>query len=144
MWWSRPSRATTPGCTGGRGCGWRRMGRVEPDSGDIARTSSSRSATASSRPTELMCRRPSRAERAADVVVLDPPRKGAGRDVVTRIAAAGPRSIVYVACDPSALARDAATLRDLGYRLEDLRAFDLFPMTAHVECLALFTRNPAT
>jgi tRNA/tmRNA/rRNA uracil-C5-methylase (TrmA/RlmC/RlmD family) len=80
-------------------------------------------------------------DRKADVVVLDPPRKGAGRDVVTRIAATGARSIVYVACDPAALARDTATLRELGYRLGDLRAYDLFPMTAHVECIALFSRG---
>jgi tRNA/tmRNA/rRNA uracil-C5-methylase (TrmA/RlmC/RlmD family) len=84
-----------------------------------------------------------RAPRSADVVVLDPPRKGAGRDVVTRVAASGARSVVYVACDPAALGRDAATLRDLGYRLSDLRAFDLFPMTAHVECVALFERSAA-
>jgi tRNA/tmRNA/rRNA uracil-C5-methylase (TrmA/RlmC/RlmD family) len=78
-------------------------------------------------------------QREADLVVLDPPRKGAGRDVVTAIAATGARSIVYVACDPSALGRDAATLSGLGYGLADLRAFDLFPMTAHVECVALFS-----
>ena len=84
-----------------------------------------------------------RAPRSADVVVLDPPRKGAGRDVVTRIAASGARSVIYVACDPAALGRDAATLSDLGYRLADLRAFDLFPMTAHVECVALFKRPAA-
>jgi tRNA/tmRNA/rRNA uracil-C5-methylase (TrmA/RlmC/RlmD family) len=74
----------------------------------------------------------------ADVVVLDPPRKGAGRAVVERIAALGPRTVVYVACDPAALARDTATLRDAGYALGELRAFDLFPMTAHVECVAIF------
>ena len=77
----------------------------------------------------------------ADVVVLDPPRKGAGRDVVSRLAATGARAIVYVACDPAALGRDAATLIALGYHLDDVRAFDLFPMTAHVECVALFTRG---
>jgi tRNA/tmRNA/rRNA uracil-C5-methylase (TrmA/RlmC/RlmD family) len=74
----------------------------------------------------------------ADVIVLDPPRKGAGRDVVSRLPATGARSIVYVACDPSALGRDAATLIELDYRLDDVLAFDLFPMTAHVECVAVF------
>jgi tRNA/tmRNA/rRNA uracil-C5-methylase (TrmA/RlmC/RlmD family) len=74
---------------------------------------------------------------AYDLVVLDPPRKGAGRDVVTAIAALRPRAIAYVACEPSALARDLATFAGLGYRLQRLRAFDLFPMTAHVECVAL-------
>jgi tRNA/tmRNA/rRNA uracil-C5-methylase (TrmA/RlmC/RlmD family) len=76
--------------------------------------------------------------RRADLVVLDPPRKGAGREVVSRIAGFGARRLLYVACDPSALARDAAVLRDHGYELTELRAFDLFPMTAHVECVAAF------
>ncbi len=76
------------------------------------------------------------------VVVLDPPRKGAGRAVVERIAAAGPERVVYVACDPAALARDLATFAELGYRLDRLRAFDAFPMTHHVECVALLV--PAT
>jgi tRNA/tmRNA/rRNA uracil-C5-methylase (TrmA/RlmC/RlmD family) len=75
-------------------------------------------------------------EWAADVVVLDPPRSGAGRAVINRITALRPRVIVYVACDPAALARDLATAAAEGYRLAQLRAFDLFPMTHHVECVA--------
>lgn len=74
-----------------------------------------------------------------DVVVLDPPRAGAGKSVVELIAATGPRAVVYVACDPAALARDVAYFASLGYRLCELRAFDAFPMTHHVECVALFT-----
>ena len=74
------------------------------------------------------------------LVVLDPPRKGAGRAVVAAVAALRPRAIAYVACEPSALARDLATFAGLGYRLARLRAFDLFPMTAHVECVALVER----
>lgn len=77
--------------------------------------------------------------RAADVVVLDPPRAGAGRAVVAAVAVRGPRTIVYVACDAVALARDAAYLRAHGYGLTSLCAFDLFPMTKHVECVAAFT-----
>jgi tRNA/tmRNA/rRNA uracil-C5-methylase (TrmA/RlmC/RlmD family) len=76
---------------------------------------------------------------ATDLVVLDPPRAGAGRQVVETICAAGPRAICYVACDPAALARDLATAADRGYRLAALRAFDAFPMTHHVECVALLT-----
>ncbi|OIQ62950.1 23S rRNA (uracil-C(5))-methyltransferase RlmCD [mine drainage metagenome] len=49
-----------------------------------------------------------------------------------------PRRIAYVACDPAALARDTAYLADLGYALVGIRAFDLFPMTHHVECVATF------
>ena len=77
----------------------------------------------------------------ADVVVLDPPRKGAGRAVVDGIVAREPRTVVYVACDPAALARDLATFADQGYALERLRALDLFPMTAHVECVAELVRT---
>ncbi|MGY1839797.1 MULTISPECIES: class I SAM-dependent RNA methyltransferase [unclassified Modestobacter] len=72
-----------------------------------------------------------------DVVVLDPPRAGAGPEVSRVIAGARPRAVVYVACDPASLARDVAAFAGAGYRLADLRAFDCFPMTAHVECVAL-------
>jgi tRNA/tmRNA/rRNA uracil-C5-methylase (TrmA/RlmC/RlmD family) len=80
---------------------------------------------------------------SADVVVLDPPRKGAGRGVVDAIAAAGPRRVVHVACDPASLARDVSLFAGHGYRLQALRGFDLFPMTAHVECVALLAREVA-
>ena len=74
----------------------------------------------------------------ADVVVLDPPRTGAGRGVCAEVVALRPRVIAYVACDPAALARDTAYLGDTGYHLDGLRAFDAFPMTHHVECVARF------
>ena len=73
----------------------------------------------------------------ADLVVLDPPREGARREVVEHVVARSPRAVAYVACDPAALARDVATFADHGYALTALRAFDLFPMTHHVECVAL-------
>ena len=76
---------------------------------------------------------------SADVVILDPPREGANKSVIESLVACNPRAIVYVACDPAALARDSALLRDANYSLEKLRAFDLFPMTHHIECVALFT-----
>ncbi|HWS57633.1 MAG TPA: TRAM domain-containing protein [Actinotalea sp.] len=76
----------------------------------------------------------------ADVVVLDPPRVGAGRAVVEQVAACRPERVVYVACDPAALARDVATFAGVGYALAGLRAFDLFPMTHHVECVAVLER----
>lgn len=72
-----------------------------------------------------------------DVVVLDPPRKGAGKETVAAIAARRPTRVVYVACDPAALARDIGLFRDRGYRLVEIEAFDAFPMTHHVECIAL-------
>ena len=77
---------------------------------------------------------------AADVVVLDPPRDGAGKEAVAHIARLAPRAIVYVACDPAALARDTAYLADHSYSLVKVRAFDLFPMTHHIECVALYER----
>lgn len=76
-----------------------------------------------------------------DVVVADPPRKGLGRAVVERLAGIGPDRLVHVACDPAALARDVALLAEHGYQLDRLRAFDAFPMTHHLEAVALFVRS---
>ncbi|SCL57319.1 class I SAM-dependent RNA methyltransferase [Micromonospora chersina] len=73
-----------------------------------------------------------------DLVVLDPPRSGAGAPVVRDIVAAGPRAVAYVACDPAAFARDVRTFTGAGWRLAALRGFDLFPMTQHVELVGLF------
>jgi tRNA/tmRNA/rRNA uracil-C5-methylase (TrmA/RlmC/RlmD family) len=72
-----------------------------------------------------------------DLVVLDPPRTGAGKSVIKDVAALGPRAIAYVACDPAALARDVAYARDAGYGIRTLRAFDAFPQTHHIECIAI-------
>ena len=76
----------------------------------------------------------------ADVVVLDPPRAGAGRVVVDRIGELRPERVVYVACDPAALARDVDLLAAHGYRLVEATGHDLFPMTHHVETVAVLTR----
>ncbi|MGR2753931.1 class I SAM-dependent RNA methyltransferase [Agromyces arachidis] len=73
---------------------------------------------------------------AGATVVLDPPRSGAGREVVDRLAGLAPAQVVYVACDPVALARDVGLFRERGYELELVRAFDLFPNTHHVEAVA--------
>lgn len=72
-----------------------------------------------------------------DLVVLDPPRSGAGREVIGRLLARGPRRAAYIACDPAALARDLSYAADAGYHVDSLRAFDAFPMTHHVECVAI-------
>ncbi|MFB6981890.1 class I SAM-dependent RNA methyltransferase [Streptomyces scopuliridis] len=72
-----------------------------------------------------------------DLIVLDPPRAGAGKQTVKHLSGLGARRIAYVACDPAALARDLAYFREGGYRPRTLRAFDLFPMTHHVECVAI-------
>ncbi len=89
--------------------------------------------------TEGALRRDPALADGVDVVVLDPPRTGA-RKAVPAVAALGARRVVYVACDPAALARDVATFAEHGYRLGPLRAFALFPMTHHVECVAVLDR----
>ncbi|MFJ9085724.1 class I SAM-dependent RNA methyltransferase [Streptomyces sp. NPDC102384] len=72
-----------------------------------------------------------------DLIVLDPPRAGAGKKTVSHLTTLGARRIAYVACDPAALARDLGYFQEGGYRVRTLRAFDLFPMTHHVECVAI-------
>lgn len=72
-----------------------------------------------------------------DLIVLDPPRAGAGKATVKQLVGLGARKIAYVACDPAALARDLAYFAEGGYKVRTLRAFDLFPMTHHVECVAI-------
>ena len=78
---------------------------------------------------------------AVDLVVLDPPREGARRAVVDLITARTPRAVVYVACDPAALARDVAIFAEQGYRVAALRAFDVFPMTSHLEVVAQLVKS---
>jgi len=77
---------------------------------------------------------------AADLMVLDPPRAGAGAAVLRRVAALRPRAIALVSCDPAALARDVRTLVDLGYLAAWVQPVDLFPQTAHVEALTALSR----
>ena len=76
----------------------------------------------------------------ADVVIADPPRTGAGAKVLQEIVRLAPRSLIYVACDPAALARDTAILLSNGFKLDAIRAFDLFPMTQHMELVARFIK----
>jgi tRNA/tmRNA/rRNA uracil-C5-methylase (TrmA/RlmC/RlmD family) len=80
------------------------------------------------------------AQGRVDLVVVDPPRAGVGAAVIKAIARSKPRALAYVACDPASLARDLKTLAGEGYRLDSLRAFDIFPMTQHVECVAICRR----
>ena len=80
-----------------------------------------------------------RARFSRATVILDPPRAGAGRNVIEALGDLAPAQIIYVACDPVALARDTATLAAQGYQISHLRAFDLFPHTHHFECVARFT-----
>ena len=75
-----------------------------------------------------------------DTVILDPPRSGAAGKVITQLARVAPRNIIYVACDPVALARDLQSLQLEGYKLKGIRAFDIFPHTHHFETVVALSR----
>lgn len=76
-----------------------------------------------------------------DIIILDPPRKGADEKLPAIIAELSPEKLVYISCNPATLARDISRLAPLGYKLERIRAIDLFPRTAHIECVALMVRG---
>lgn len=76
----------------------------------------------------------------ADVVVVDPPRKGCGQELLNSIGMMKPARIVYVSCDPGTLARDIGLLTEKGYRVEEIQPVDMFPGTAHVETVVLMSR----
>jgi tRNA/tmRNA/rRNA uracil-C5-methylase (TrmA/RlmC/RlmD family) len=75
-----------------------------------------------------------------DLVILDPPRAGAGREVIGEIGRLAPRRIAYVSSDPATLARDARALTDEGFRLWEVQPVDMFPQAFYTECVALFAR----
>ncbi|MDT5247597.1 MAG: hypothetical protein QOJ28_231, partial [Mycobacterium sp.] len=79
--------------------------------------------------------------RRADVAVLDPPRTGAGREVVDLLADAGVPRVVHIGCEAASFARDVSLYRGHGYTVEDVRVFDSFPLTHHVECVAVLRRS---
>ncbi|HEY5045603.1 MAG TPA: 23S rRNA (uracil(1939)-C(5))-methyltransferase RlmD [Solirubrobacteraceae bacterium] len=89
---------------------------------------------------------PELVERAGrpDVLVVDPPRAGLSQKVVRRIIEASPKRIVYVSCNPTTLAPNAAQLVEAGWVLRKVRPVDMFPQTHHIECVALFERLPGT
>lgn len=90
---------------------------------------------------ESIFRRLLRKGRSLDVVLLDPPRKGAGRAVLESVAGLGAERIILVSCDPATLGRDAGDLAILGYQPEIVQPVDMFPQTAHVETIALLTKR---
>ncbi|WP_422747965.1 class I SAM-dependent RNA methyltransferase [Mycobacterium sp. WMMD1722] len=77
----------------------------------------------------------------ADVAVLDPPRAGAGGEIIGTIAAAGVPRIIHIGCEAASFARDVGLYLRNGYTVEEIRVFDSFPLTHHVECLAVLTRS---
>jgi 23S rRNA (uracil1939-C5)-methyltransferase len=78
-----------------------------------------------------------------DVVVVDPPRAGLSAKIVRRIIEAAPKRLVYVSCNPTTLAPNAAQLVEAGYELRRVRPVDMFPQTPHIECVAVFDRGAA-
>jgi 23S rRNA (uracil1939-C5)-methyltransferase len=75
-----------------------------------------------------------------DVIVVDPPRKGCDEKLLEAIIQAQPERMVYVSCNPATLARDLAYLSERGYRVVKVQPVDMFPQTAHVECVTLMSR----
>ena len=76
-----------------------------------------------------------------DVIIIDPPRKGCAPELLHTVVQMNPERMVYVSCDPATLARDMRILADLGYVPQELTPVDMFPRTAHVECVTLFKRK---
>jgi tRNA/tmRNA/rRNA uracil-C5-methylase (TrmA/RlmC/RlmD family) len=76
----------------------------------------------------------------ADVAVLDPPRSGAGREIIGLLAAAGVPRLVHIGCEAASFARDVGLYSKHGYAVDEIRLFDSFPLTHHMECVAVLTR----
>jgi 23S rRNA (uracil1939-C5)-methyltransferase len=76
-----------------------------------------------------------------DVIVVDPPRAGLSAKIVRRIIEAAPARVVYVSCNPTTLAPNAAQLIEAGYELGRVRPVDMFPQTPHIECVAVLDRR---
>lgn len=90
--------------------------------------------------TDSVRRALARQDRPADVAVLDPPRTGAGREVIDQLAGAAVRRIIHIGCEAASFARDVGLYLGHGYAVEEIRVFDSFPLTHHVECIAVLTR----
>ena len=150
--WARPD----PGMTawdlyGGAGVFAAVLGDAVGESGQVVSVDSSRAATRSARATLAdspqvsvitdSVRRALTAQRSgADVAVLDPPRGGAGREVIDLLAAAEVPRIVHIGCEAASFARDIGLYQRHGYAVDKISVFDSFPLTHHIECVALLTR----
>lgn len=136
---------------GGAGIFAAALAETVGESGRVISADTSRAATGAARAaladlpqvsvrTDSVRRVLSDAPSGADVAVLDPPRAGAGREVIEALAAAGVPRIVHIGCEAASFARDIGLYRGQGYAVEQIRVFDAFPLTHHVECVALLTR----
>jgi tRNA/tmRNA/rRNA uracil-C5-methylase (TrmA/RlmC/RlmD family) len=150
--WARPDLGMTAwDLYGGAGVFAAVLADAVGESGQVVSVDSSRSATRSARATLAdlpqvnvitdSVRRALTAQRGgADVVVLDPPRGGAGREVIDLLAAAGVPRIVHIGCEAASFARDIGLYQGHGYAVDRISVFDSFPLTHHIECVALLTR----
>jgi len=150
--WAQPSAGMTVwDLYGGAGVFAAALGDAVGESGRVLTVDTSRGATRAARAALAdlpqvnvitdSVRRALAAQRAsADVAVLDPPRAGAGRDVIDLLAAAGVLRVVHIGCEAGSFARDIGLYRGHGYAVEKINVFDAFPLTHHTECVALLTR----
>ncbi|HYB80622.1 MAG TPA: class I SAM-dependent RNA methyltransferase [Mycobacterium sp.] len=151
--WAQPSAGMTAwDLYGGAGVFAAGLGDAVGESGRVLSVDTSRGATRAARTaladlpqvevvTDSVRRALTVQRTSADVAVLDPPRAGAGRDVIDLLAAAGVPRVVHIGCEPASFARDIGLYLSHGYAVEKVKVFDAFPLTHHAECIALLTRG---
>jgi tRNA/tmRNA/rRNA uracil-C5-methylase (TrmA/RlmC/RlmD family) len=152
--WAQPSSAETAwDLYGGVGVFAAVLGEAVGESGRVVSVDTTRAASQAARAalsdlpqvrvvTDSVRRALTGQRTGADVAVLDPPRSGVGRDVIDLLAAAEVPRLVHIGCEAASFARDVGLYRDRGYAVEKLRVFDAFPLTHHVECVALLSLPP--
>jgi len=150
--WAQPSAGTTVwDLYGGAGVFAAALGDAVGESGRVLTVDTSRAASRAARAaladlpqveviTDSVRRTLSGQHARAEVAVLDPPRSGAGRDVIDLLAAAEVPRVVHIGCEAASFARDIGLYRAHGYAVEKIKVFDAFPLTHHIECVALLTR----
>ncbi len=150
--WAQPSAGMTVwDLYGGTGVFAAALGDAVGESGRVLTVDTSRAATRAARAalvdlpqvdviTDSVRRALTMQRASADVAVLDPPRSGAGRDVIDLLAAAGVPRVVHIGCEAASFARDIGLYLGHGYVVEEIKVFDAFPLTHHTECVAVLTR----
>lgn len=150
--WAQPSAGMTAwDLYGGAGVFAAVLGDAVGDSGRVLTIDTARGASRAARAalvdlphvdvmTDSVRRALAVQQAGADVAVLDPPRSGAGRDVIDLLAAAEVPRVVHIGCEAASFARDIGLYRGHGYVVEKIKVFDAFPLTHHTECVALLTR----
>ena len=150
--WAQPGAGMTAwDLYGGAGVFAAALGAAVGESGRVLSVDTSRAATRAARGalddlpqvqvvTDSVRRALTVQRSSADVAVLDPPRAGAGREVIDLLAAAGVPRVVHIGCEAASFARDIGLYLGSGYAVEKIKVFDAFPLTHHAECVALLTR----